>query len=294
MSLTEHIEHRTNGRPFSIHHTDVPAGCYSALYLHCHMELELFYLEKGEIYLYIEDSRFHIHEGDAIYIPGGLTHYGVRVHDDTSQCSFDALVFSTDMIMDTIPSYLDQYIDPVICKSPSGICHLTEDSGWQTDTIRSIRKVFDYYDVPVSECELSIRGCLLNAWQLMYNNIFVDIIKSKGESQVHPLINKCIETINKNYMYEHSLKDLADTAGLSEGHFCRLFKDITGFSAFNYINRVRITKACDMLIHTDKKITEISADCGFNNISFFNRTFRNIMKESPSVYRKNFRNTTAN
>ena len=82
MSLTEQIKHETAGRPFSIHHTDVSPSAWSALYLHCHTELELFVLQEGELYVYIEDARIHMKSGDALFIPGGLTHYAVKVAND--------------------------------------------------------------------------------------------------------------------------------------------------------------------------------------------------------------------
>ena len=57
-----------------------------------------------------------------------------------------------------------------------------------------------------------------------------------------------------------------------------------------HLNRLRIVKSCEMLLRTDKKITEIASLCGFNNISYFNRTFYKIMGISPSGYRGSLSN----
>ncbi len=291
-ALTEKIEHRTAGRPFAIHHTDVSANSSSALYIHCHSELEFFYLSDGELYFYIEDNACHMHAGDVVMIPGGLIHYATRVKNDGRNCSYDAVVFSSKMLVDTLPSYCEHYFNSSICNSIAGIIHLTPDTEWQKNVIDYVTGIFDFISADARKCELIIRGRLLSAWQLLYNNVYSDLISGQHERPTYPLLNKCIEIINTNYMYDFSLNELASAAGLSEGHFCRVFKDITGFTPFNYINRVRITKACGMLTCTDKKIADISAGCGFNNISYFNRTFKQIMKESPSVYRKNFHNIT--
>lgn len=291
-ALTEKIEHRTSGRPFSIHHTDVSANSSSALYIHCHSELEFFYLSDGELYFYIEDNVYHMHAGDAILIPSGLIHYATRVNNDGKKCSYEAVVFSPKMLIDTLPSYCENYLDSAICNSIAGVYHLTPDTEWKKTAIDYVTGIFDYISVAAKNCELIIRGRLLIAWQLLYNNVYSDLISGNNYRPIYPLLNRCIEIINSDYMYDFSLAELASSAGLSEGHFCRVFKDITGFTPFNYINRVRITKACAMLTCTDKKIADISAGCGFNNISYFNRTFKQIMKESPSVYRKNFHNIT--
>lgn len=287
----EKIVHRTSGRPFSLHHTDVAPDISCALYIHCHSELEFFYLAEGRLSFYVEEGVYQMRAGDAILIPGGLMHYAERAGAARESCSFDAFVFSPEMITGTLPAYCEHYFDSAICNSTTGVCHLTPGTAWQETVIGYITQILDCRPVMIEQCELGIRGSLLSAWQLLYNHVYAALIASR-ESPAYPLLNKCIDSINSDYMYDFSLSELASAVGLSEGHFCRVFKDITGFTPFHYINRVRITKACGMLTHTDQKIADISAGCGFNNISYFNRIFKQIMKESPSSYRKNFHNLT--
>ena len=59
-SLTEKIKHQTEGRPFSIHHTDVAPAVKTPLYIHCHTELEFFHLTEGELDFYIERNVYHM------------------------------------------------------------------------------------------------------------------------------------------------------------------------------------------------------------------------------------------
>lgn len=290
--LTEKIKHQTEGRPFSIHHTNVEKGNKNALYIHCHSELEFFYLKEGELDFYIESNVYHIQTGDAILIPGGLIHYARCASNGGTTCSFDAVVFSIRMMIDALPSYCGKYFDSAICNSMTGVCCLTPDTDWQNAVIDFLTGIFDYDHTSIDKCELIIRGRLLSAWQLLYNNRYSTRIAKHYARPIYPLLNKCIDTINSNYMYDFSLADLAAASGLSKGHFCRVFKDVTGFTPFGYLNRVRIAKACGMLTGTDKKIADISARCGFNNISYFNRAFKQIMKKNPSEYRKNFQSIT--
>ena len=64
--LIEQILHQTQSRPFSLHHTVVYPNMTSALYLHCHSEMEFFYLEQGNVQFQIEDAKFTLQAGDAI------------------------------------------------------------------------------------------------------------------------------------------------------------------------------------------------------------------------------------
>ena len=90
----------------------------------------------------------------------------------------------------------------------------------------------------------------------------------------------------KNYHQNITLEELAEYAHLSEGQFCRSFKELTGMTPFRYLIRYRILQSCNQLLLTDKKVTEIALSCGFNNISYYNRAFFKIMRMTPTEYRK--------
>ena len=92
--------------------------------------------------------------------------------------------------------------------------------------------------------------------------------------------------IHKNYHQNITLEELAEYAHLSEGQFCRSFKELTGMTPFRYLIRYRILQSCNQLLLTDKKVTEIALSCGFNNISYYNRAFFKIMRMTPTEYRK--------
>ena len=72
---------------------------------------------------------------------------------------------------------------------------------------------------------------------------------------------------------------------MSEGQFCRFFKSQIGMTAIEYLNYYRIGVACDMLKDGILPISEIATECGYNNISYFNRTFRKYMHCTPGEYR---------
>ena len=67
----ENYVHKTQSRPFSLHHITVPPY-HQVLYLHCHTELELFYLVSGTVDFFIEERKFTLNSGDAIMVPPGL------------------------------------------------------------------------------------------------------------------------------------------------------------------------------------------------------------------------------
>lgn len=97
--------------------------------------------------------------------------------------------------------------------------------------------------------------------------------------------------ISKNYMDELRLPELASLAGMSSSAFSRFFKLHTGRNISEYIIDLRLGYAARMLVDTAKSISEIGFDCGFNNLSNFNRIFKKKKGCSPSEFRESYYKT---
>ena len=97
--------------------------------------------------------------------------------------------------------------------------------------------------------------------------------------------------ISKNYMDEIRLATVADIAGMSSSAFSRFFKLHTGRNLSDYIIDMRLGYAARKLVDTSKSISEISFECGFNNLSNFNRIFKRKKGCSPSEFRENYHKT---
>jgi len=82
------------------------------------------------------------------------------------------------------------------------------------------------------------------------------------------------------------LKQLADIACLSVGHFCRIFKKLTGRSAIDYITQLRVEKAALLLRQGEYNIKEIAFATGFNDSNYFTRVFKKYKNTAPSEFKK--------
>ena len=97
--------------------------------------------------------------------------------------------------------------------------------------------------------------------------------------------------ISKNYMDEIRLNTLADIAGMSPSAFSRFFKLHTGRNLSEYIIEMRLGYASRRLVDSTRGVAEICYDCGFNNLSNFNRIFKKKKGCSPSEFRENYHKT---
>ena len=102
---------------------------------------------------------------------------------------------------------------------------------------------------------------------------------------------KIYEYINLHYKENIRLKDLADLVGMTPSSLSRFFKFRAGKTVSEYIIDIRLGCASRLLVDTTNSITEICYDCGFNNLSNFNRIFKKKKGCTPKEFRENFRKT---
>lgn len=101
-------------------------------------------------------------------------------------------------------------------------------------------------------------------------------------------IEKIYNHIRANFNKKIMLEEAADLLNMSVVSFSRLIKQRTGKSFVEFVNEIRLGYATRMLIETGKSVSEICYECGFNNISNFNRTFKKKQDCTPSEFRLNF------
>lgn len=98
-------------------------------------------------------------------------------------------------------------------------------------------------------------------------------------------INTVFTYITENYGGPISADMLAARLGMSHTKFSRFFRKATGNSFTDFVNQIRINKACQLLMNTDKYVTNICYDVGFNNVANFNRRFLEIKGVTPKEFR---------
>lgn len=94
----------------------------------------------------------------------------------------------------------------------------------------------------------------------------------------------------RSFIAEHlgeplALRQVAQAAHMSAFYFCKIFRGATGLTFTDYIARARIEKTKQLLLNPHRRVSEAAYEAGFQSLSQFNRVFRRIMGESPSIYR---------
>ncbi|PTS98499.1 AraC family transcriptional regulator [Pedobacter sp. HMWF019] len=98
-------------------------------------------------------------------------------------------------------------------------------------------------------------------------------------------INKVYQFLMKNFKRDINLKEVAELCNMTTNSFCRFFKDRSQKSLTQFINEIRIGHACKLLQNPEYSIAEVCYSSGYNNLTNFNKFFKQITGMSPSHYR---------
>jgi YesN/AraC family two-component response regulator len=109
------------------------------------------------------------------------------------------------------------------------------------------------------------------------------------ENAEPPMITKAKQFIRENQEEDLSLGQVAKAVNTSSFYFCKMFKKATGVNFTEYVSRVRIESAKNLLLNQNLRISEIAYQVGFQSLTHFNRVFKKIAGQAPTEYRLNLK-----
>ena len=112
-------------------------------------------------------------------------------------------------------------------------------------------------------------------------------VKNQYNKKDQERIKRLYQFIDENYQRKIELSEVAEMTNLSEAAFCRYFKRMTRLTFIEFLNHYRVNQAKNLLL-LDKNVTETCFDCGFESMSYFNRTFKKLTGVNPLAFKKHY------
>ncbi|MBO4687250.1 MAG: AraC family transcriptional regulator [Clostridiales bacterium] len=253
---------------------------YKSYAPHKHEALEICIPIENEYKYIINGKSVNLNPGDILFIPPHMMH---EIECENDGCRFIYL-FVIDFLMGLFDfSFLSEFF-----KEPRIINESTYPTiyGKVYETFMGINDQYFLYENMV--LELPIYSRLMNIFSLLvttnpqFNPIHLEDSKSKSK---YVKFKSLINHINAHFMDEITLEWAADYVGFSKFHFSRLFKEYTDVTFYEFLLHRRMQAAKVLLTDTDKTVTEIAFQSGFNNLTSFTRCFKNATGMTPSQYR---------
>ena len=271
-----------------IHSTHLPLGINITTWYHTdarrkyrdshfHDEVEIIYVNSGEISLDIQQETLKLTADQVALISSKTIH---KITPLERGCVFTYIQINLDEHM------RDDMLTPLIFNFAQN----NADTAYAIERNRG--ELWDITSKIINEYKH--KSTAYQAYIYAYIQMIIAYMtRQKLFRSYNPTIRQklvklmpAIEYATNNFSGKLSLEEVASKINVTKYHFCKLFKEATGQTFSAYINYVRIINAEQMLLSSDNTISEIALLCGFNSVQYFNRVFLDKYGYSPFKYKK--------
>ncbi len=274
-------EHRSRGSisfPFEIHYLTETHPRYEMPF-HWHYEYEFIHVQSGTFTVFVNEGSYTLEAGDSALLFGGSVHGG-----QPNNASYSCLVFDYATLCSKNFSELAKTIS--LFETYDLSIYIMRKDMPLAPIAKQLFEAFQGNSLDATH-KLEILGSTF----LLMGGI-LSKLKEEAKLSLNAKPNKHMERIKnvlsymkQNYAEHITLDILAEKADLNAKYLCRYFKQLTGRTPIDYLLYYRMECACEQLIFTDSSITEIALSCGFNDMSYFTKKFRQLKNTTPQSYR---------
>lgn len=272
----EELSLRSKNASFLCYKVKVPS--FEFLW-HYHPEYELTYIVKGKGKRFVGDSYEDFESGDLALLGSMLPHTWVSEINLDHNCEAIVIQFSKAFAESLFqyPEMNDLFT--LLTNSKNGL-HFTSNDIQLITLLNGL----------VEDKGANAFANLIKVLQLLSGNasrkLSSDHFKPLKGNENQQRINKVLLYIQESYTSKVSLSQASAIIHLSESAFCKFFKRVTGRTFSDYVNEIRISKACELIIETDNPIEQIAFSTGFESQTYFNRIFLKKKGVRPKSYRR--------
>ena len=279
--LKENKPHGTKDDPFSTYHIE-NAGRSFQIPVHWHDEFEIIYVRSGFLTVSISGESYIGKTGDAFVVsPGNLHLMGAQ----TGTVDYYTFLFPLKYISFRTGDMLDEKLLEPLNSGHLMICPRVKDTAKEL-----CEQLIEIYEAKKDESESKIttqvrtKIILLQFILEMWKKGFVIENDTSGRNTVE---KEMVSYIQQNFTGKISLREFGEQFHLSEKYISRYFKEHFHITLSQYVTYLRLEHAKQLLQDTDIPVTDVAMQSGYQNVSYFIRSFQKAYAVSPLKYRKN-------
>lgn len=279
----ELISHGTQEYPLSFCHDDLGKN---EVAWHWHEEFEAVIVSCGTALVAAGEERHILSAGEGFFVNSGVLH-GCWDHEGSGS-RFHSLVFDARLVGGAADSvYFRKYLTPLMENRSLPMVLLKRDEAWREEALEHIERVWQLNDTEAPFFELESRERLSKLLASIVTNCSGESTKRDERAlRQGERMKRMLGYIDSNLGEKLSVADIAASASISESECLRCFRDSINTTPIQYLRLHRIQRSAVMLSASEEKISAIAQHCGFDDMSYFTKIFRQIKGCSPSEYRR--------
>ena len=279
--LKENKPHGTKDDPFSTYHIE-NAGRSFQIPVHWHDEFEIIYVRSGFLTVSISGESYIGKTGEAFVVSPGNLHL---MGSQTGTVDYYTFLFPLKYISFRTDDMLDEKLLEPLNSGHLMICPRVKDTA--KELCEQLIKIYEAKnDESESKITTQVRTkiILLQFILEMWKKGFVIENDTSGRNTVE---KEMVSYIKQNFTGKISLREFGEQFHLSEKYISRYFKEHFHITLSQYVTYLRLEHAKQLLQDTDIPVTDVAMQSGYQNVSYFIRSFQKAYAVSPLKYRKN-------
>lgn len=247
---------------------------------HYHDAYEIYIQLGGKRYIYHDNLCHTMERGDVMVLEPFAIHY--TTSEDAEGYERIVLNFAPEKLNGLLT---DSEIYMLRDKLRSGVMHVDDNA------LTELKQRFDTCQ-HYSEKKGFLSEKLLYSAVMQFVMTIIEYSDSGNtieERKIPDQIISVIKHINAHYTEDMTVSELADIAHMSKYYFCRRFHDITGATALEYLNNIRLIRVHNMLSHTSIPLGEIAMKTGYSSVTNLTRTFKKVYGITPTEFKKSIK-----
>lgn len=277
LDYNEKITHGTQDFPIAFYLVDEVHPRYHMPF-HWHKEMELILIKKGTLQIFLNDEEFSAHEGDILFIEEGMIHGGIPDH-----CIYECAVFDLNSLLGH-SDVCKRYFRLITRHQIRVFQHFPAQQASRIH--QAVSDLMDAIRFPHAGGELLALAALYRFFGCIFEEEYYIQISPVPQSAPQKMdqLRPVLEFIDMHYADPITLEDLSHLAGMTPKYFCRYFRAVIHRTPMDYLNFYRVERACQLLGSSELSVSEVGYCCGFNDSSYFIKTFKKYMGITPKQY----------
>ncbi|MCM1181922.1 MAG: AraC family transcriptional regulator [Roseburia sp.] len=283
LQINESGAHGTPAFPVAIYNDDVTENYVN---WHWHEEFETGFVLEGSILIECGNGKYVLSKGDIFFINSNVLH-SMSNNAPPHTALFKSITFHGSVVGGNEGSvFYNKYLLPVLSNSNLRDFVITENDNYHQEILTMLTNIWDAVCFETPDYELIVRGELSNLFRILVH-LPESTIPLSPESNY--LQESRVQTL-PDYMHAHyadklTLENLSEAASISKSEVLRCFKAVIGQSPIQYLKNYRLQTAACMMRNTNYSISAICELCGFEDNSYFSKSFKELFHCTPREYK---------
>lgn len=269
--------------PYNVYLCTIPDD-FPSVFLHWQDTMELIYIKKGAGMAQVDRSVFEIHAGDILLVPPGHLHGLEQLQGQHME--YENIIFGMEFPGGNLVDICSlKYLLPLTNGLVSFPLCITRQDPHYKEFAACLDDADELCDKRYPGYELGVKADMIRLFSLLFRYTEQSTKVPETDQDLERL-KSVLHFIEDHYQSPVKVQDAARYCGYSESHFMRWFRQMTGTSFLNYLNRYRLERAYKECKNSKKTVLEISEETGFDNLSNFNRQFKKRFGITPRELRR--------